>query len=65
MKPKYSLILSAPLFLAATSFVRAERQVWTLTETFFQWEKDAMAYDKARARLAAMIIDAAAAPERK
>jgi hypothetical protein len=43
----------------ARSFVRS------LTGTFFQWEKDPAAYEKARARLAAMIIAAAEGPGRK
>jgi hypothetical protein len=40
----------------------AQKVVRSLTETFFQWEKDPVAYEQARAKLAAMI--AAATPER-
>ncbi|MBM3856100.1 MAG: DUF4091 domain-containing protein, partial [Verrucomicrobia bacterium] len=36
----------------------AEKIVRPLTETFFKWEKDAAAYAVARARLAAMIMEA-------
>jgi hypothetical protein len=40
----------------------AQKVVRTFTETFFQWDKDPAAYEKARAKLAAMI--AGAAPDR-
>jgi hypothetical protein len=40
----------------------AQKVVRSLTETFFQWEKDPAAYENARARLAAMIIEGAEAP---
>ena len=33
----------------------AQKIVRSLTETFFQWEKDPLAYENARASLAAMI----------
>lgn len=36
----------------------AQEVVRSLTQTFFQWEKDPVAYEKARARLAAMIVAA-------
>lgn len=41
----------------------AQKVVRALTQTFFQWDKDPVAYEKARAKLAAMIT--AAAPGRK
>src|SRR5262249_6365446 len=34
----------------------ARKVVRSLTETFFQWEKEPMAYETARANLAAMIV---------
>ena len=34
----------------------AQRAVRSLTQTFFQWEKDPAAYEQARARLAALIL---------
>ena len=37
---------------------QAQKVVRSLTETFFQWEKDPAAYERARARLAAMIVAA-------
>ena len=37
----------------------AQKVVRSLTQTFFQWEKDPVSYEKARARLAAMITGAA------
>jgi hypothetical protein len=36
----------------------AQELVRSLTQTFFQWEKDPVAYEQARARLTAMIIAA-------
>jgi len=36
----------------------AQKVVRSLTQTFFQWEKDPVAYERARARLAAMILAA-------
>jgi hypothetical protein len=36
----------------------AQEVVRSLTQTFFQWEKDPVAYEQARARLAAMIVAA-------
>jgi hypothetical protein len=36
----------------------AQQVVRSLTPTFFQWEKDPLAYEQARARLAAMIVAA-------
>ena len=36
----------------------AQEVVRSLTQTFFQWEKDPAAYDQARAKLAAMIVAA-------
>jgi hypothetical protein len=36
----------------------ARKVVRSLTETFFQWEKDPLAYEKARAQLAGMIVAA-------
>lgn len=36
----------------------ARKVVRSLTETFFQWEKDPVAYETARAKLAAMIVAA-------
>jgi len=36
----------------------AQKVVRSLTETFFQWEKDPAAYEQARAKLAAMILAA-------
>jgi hypothetical protein len=39
--------------------------VRALTETFFQWEKDPAAYERARAELAAMIMASAEASGRK
>jgi hypothetical protein len=36
----------------------AQKVVRSLTESFFQWNKDPMAYEKARAELADMIIAA-------
>ena len=43
----------------------AQKVVRSLTETFFQWEKDPAAYENARVKLAAMIAAAAEAPGRK
>jgi len=43
----------------------AQKIVRSLTETFFQWEKDPAAYDEARARLAAMIVAAAESSAKK
>ena len=37
----------------------AQKVVRSLTETFFQWEKDPAAYETARAKLAAMIVSSA------
>jgi hypothetical protein len=34
----------------------AQKVVRSLTQTFFQWEKDPAAYQQARARLAALIL---------
>jgi hypothetical protein len=42
----------------------ARELVRSLTQTFFQWEKNPMAYEQARARLAAMIVAAQEAPGR-
>jgi hypothetical protein len=36
----------------------AQELVRSLTQTFFQWEKDPVAYEQARAKLAAMIVAA-------
>jgi hypothetical protein len=41
----------------------AQKVVRALTETFFQWDKDPVPYEKARAKLAAMIAEAA--PDRE
>jgi hypothetical protein len=43
----------------------AQEVVRSLTETFFQWEKDPAAYDEVRARLAAMIVAAAESSAKK
>ena len=37
----------------------AQKVVRSLTETFFQWDKDTVAYETARAKLAAMIVSSA------
>jgi len=42
----------------------AQKVVRSLTQTFFQWEKDPVAYEQARARLAAMIVAAREPPEK-
>ena len=38
----------------------AQKIVRSLTETFFQWEKDPAAYERARAKVAEMIVAASA-----
>ena len=38
----------------------AEKIVHRLAESWFRWEKDPAAYDRARAELAQMIVEAAA-----
>jgi hypothetical protein len=43
----------------------AQKVVRSLTESFFQWEKNPVAYENARAKLAAMITAAVEAPGRK
>ncbi len=43
----------------------AQKVVRSLTESFFQWDKDPVAYEKARTRLAAMIVTAADASGKK
>jgi hypothetical protein len=43
----------------------AQQVVRSLTETFFQWEKDPVAYEKARAKLAMIIVDATKASAKK
>jgi hypothetical protein len=45
--------------------LEAQKVVRSLTETFFQWEKDPAAYDIARAKLASIIAGTTDAPERK
>jgi hypothetical protein len=41
---------------------QAQKVVRSLTPTFFQWEKDPLAYEQARASLAAMIVAAGVQP---
>jgi hypothetical protein len=43
----------------------AEKVVLSLTETFLQWEKDPVAYEQARAKLAGMIVAATEASGKK
>ena len=43
----------------------AQQVVRALTETFFQWEKDPVACEKARAKLATIIVDATKASAKK
>jgi hypothetical protein len=43
----------------------AQQIVRSLTETFFEWQKDPVAYENARARLAALIVAAMEAPGKK
>ena len=42
----------------------AQKIVRSLTETFFQWDKDAAAYEQARAKLAGLITASAPGPQR-
>jgi hypothetical protein len=46
----------------AQATAEPQQVVRSLTETFFQWQKDLVAYETARAKLAAMIVAAAEAP---
>ena len=43
----------------------ARKLVRSLTESFFQWEKNPAAYEKTRAKLAALIVEASAALTKK
>ena len=43
----------------------AQKLVRSLTESFFQWEKDPAAYEKTRIKLATLIVEASEAPTKK